>query len=142
MSRPEPELAPLFTWVRQSSPPGSLFLVPPIDARFYPFRLIAERGIYISLSDINQLSYDASVYGEGHNRLVRVGLRVLGRHQFEDGYYRLSRDQLVELRKTDAIDYAVFDRSMLSEQLAAELPAYADDHFVVLRLTNLALGAS
>jgi hypothetical protein len=141
-SRPAPVLAPLVAWARQHTPKASLFAVPPIDTidtvMFAQLRIAAERGVYITLFDIYQLAYDVEIYREGIDRLNRLGVRVLGRHRFDDSaYHDLSKTALRRLHAESGVGYAVFEKAKMGPQVRALPFTFSDDRFVVVDIGNL-----
>ncbi|MBI3979854.1 MAG: hypothetical protein HY331_16890 [Chloroflexi bacterium] len=134
-TRPDPGEVALFDWARTRTDLDALFAVPPVDTRFLKFRLAAERGVYASVHDVNQLAFDKSVYALAHRRLLTLGLAVLGRHQFDEaGYYALPPDRYRQLA-SEGVSYVIFDRARLNER--PNLPvAYEDASYVVFRLSG------
>lgn len=110
----KPENKELVEWVKNSTNQGSLFLIPPVDSLltdniFQQFRLVAERGIYFSYYDVNQLAYDVKVYLETYRRFQKLGYRSIARHEFYFGSYNdLSDEDLLLLKKDEGVDYAIF----------------------------------
>jgi len=137
VSRPDRETAPLVAWLRANTPRASLVLVDPLDARMLPLRLTAERGVYASVYEINQIAFDASVYGEAHRRLEEVGVRVLGRHQFDgEAYDHLSPSTLAALARS-GVGYAIFAASRFDAAPLQRFVVYRDDRYVVVDLRTL-----
>ncbi|RME00485.1 MAG: hypothetical protein D6812_09680, partial [Deltaproteobacteria bacterium] len=138
LSRPSGETAGLVRWVREHTPKGSLFVVPPLDVRFLPFRLTAERGVFITIYDINQLAFDVAVYPEGHRRLTRIGVRPVGWHQIgADFYDEIPLRVLIRLRDEAGVDYFVAHSGRIPPALRRVRPSYADAHFTLYDLRHL-----
>ena len=98
-------------WVARDTPRGSLIVIPPMDDRFESFRLAAGRGVYAAVGDVNQLAYDAGVYGEAHRRLLALGMRVLGRHNFDLSAYDTLDAAHVRALALDGASFAAFGRA-------------------------------
>lgn len=127
--------AALMTWVKNSTPQQSLFAIPP-DApeEFGNFRLVAERGLYVTLGEVNQLAYDASAYRQADQRLQRLGTHFPERRTFNtDGYYALTKEAWQSLCSHDHIDYAVFEKKRLAGS-AILTGVYDDSAYVVVDL--------
>lgn len=122
-------------WIRANTPRGCLVAVPPVRADFSGFRLTSQRGVYITMHDINQLGYDTATYASGHRRLLSLGVQILGRHRFDaSGYVRLGGEQLARLHREQGVDYAVFPVRGLNRELAAIQPVYRDRAFIIFDL--------
>ena len=98
-------------WAERSSPRASLIVIPPADERFNSFRLAAGRGVYVTVSDVDQLAYDAANYGEAHRRLLALGMRVLGRHNFDLSAYDTLDAAHVRALARDGASFAAFGRA-------------------------------
>ena len=98
-------------WAERRSPRASLIVIPPADERFNSFRLAAGRGVYITVGDVDQLAYDAANYGKAHGRLLALGMRVMGRHDFDfSAYDTLDVAHVVALTREGA-SFVVFGRA-------------------------------
>jgi hypothetical protein len=130
--------AALMAWAKTSTPQQSLFAIPPDKwEEFGTFRLVAERGLYVTIEEVNQLAYDASIYQQAHQRLERLGTRFPGRRTFTtDGYYSLTKETLHSLCAHDGVDYAVFEKSRLAMP-APSSAIYEDSGYVVIDLHQL-----
>jgi hypothetical protein len=120
-------------WAATQSPRGSLFALPPLDDRFDAFRLATGRGVYALAGDVNQLAYDASVYGDAHRRLLALGMQVYGRHDFDASGYERADSARVAAWSADGATHTVRPRS------AAALPfpiAYQDSLWTVYALRS------
>lgn len=110
----KPENKELIEWVMNSTKNNSLFLIPPVDSLitdniFQQFRLVAERGVYFSYYDVNQLAYDVKAYLETYRRFQRLGYRPIARHKFYfSSYNDLSDNDLLSLNMDEGVDYAIF----------------------------------
>jgi hypothetical protein len=137
MSKPFPETRALISWIKQNTPTQSLFLVPPIDYTFVNFRLAAERGIFARLDDVNQLAFDTAIYGEVHDRLQQIGLKIQGPRDFDAAQYEmLTVGDLSKLTERYELDYAVFTSQQKERFLNASI-AYQDDRFLIVDLKKL-----
>lgn len=137
-SDPAEILAPMMAWVRDRTPRGSLFMVPPNQPLLFAFRYQAERGILGTRHDVNQLAFDTAVYREAHRRLTAQGMQVVGRHRFDDrAYHMLPVARLLELRERYGVDYALFFSRAVGEPMQGEHPAYDDGTFTIYDLSVL-----
>ncbi len=120
-----------------TTPRGSLFAVPPDISGFAWLRVTAGRGVYITLNDVNQLSYDQSVYAEGHRRMLALGTVVLGRQRFDThAYDTLGADSVAALAR-DGVDFAIFPREARTTRPLPFPVAYADSLWTVFDLRAL-----
>ena len=140
MQRPPLKSAGLEIWARTSTPVGSLFVIPPDNSDdFGNFRLVAERGIYVTVMEVNQLAFDASVYHLAHQRLIGLGIKFLGRRDFDSqGYYQLQRIDLTRLEEQEHVDYFVAEKDRLGPSLSSLPTVYSDEHYVAIDLHNIA----
>ncbi|HTR81883.1 MAG TPA: hypothetical protein VMM58_09655 [Bacteroidota bacterium] len=131
--------AALMQWARTSTPQSSLFAICPDEwDDLAGFRLIAERGIFITIVEVNQLSLDAAIYNQGHERLLSLGTKFPNRREYDTrGYYELGPSDLKKLRE-EHVDYMVFKRSLLHGYLSTLPASYSDAHYVVVDLHNVA----
>ena len=130
--------AALMAWAKTATPQQSLFAIPPNDWEdFGAFRLVAERGLYVTVEEVNQLAYDASIYQQAHQRLQRLGTQFPERRTFNtDGYYALTEEAWQSLCAHDHIDYAVFQKKRLARS-ATWSGVYEDSAYVVVDLHRL-----
>jgi hypothetical protein len=110
ISEPPVSTRAVTDWVAQNTPRGSLVVIPPMDARFAAFRLASGRGVFAAVDDVNQLAYDAGVYGEAHHRLLELGMRVVGRHDFDVSAYDTLDSARVSALVREGASFAVFGR--------------------------------
>jgi hypothetical protein len=68
--RPAGALAAMERWVRDSLPHAALVVVPPSRDDASAFRLRARRGVFISASDMAQLTYSPAAYPEAARRMA------------------------------------------------------------------------
>lgn len=131
--------AALMSWARNSTPQRSLFIVPPDRwDDFAAFRLVAERSLYITFVEVNQLSLDASVYHQAHQRVVALGVTFPKRREYDTrGYYDLSLNDLQRLSKQEHADYIVVEKERLHGTLSTLPAAYRDEHYVVINLNDI-----
>jgi hypothetical protein len=133
LDAPHAATAAVTAWAATQSPRGSLFTLPPLDDRFDAFRLAAGRGVYVLAGDVNQLAYDAAVYGDAHRRLLSLGMRVDGRHAFDASGYERADSTRVAAWRDDGATHTVRPRG------AAALPfpiAYQDSLWTVYALRS------
>ena len=124
------QTAPLMQWARTATPQGSLFVVPP-DAwdDFGAFRIVAERGLYITCNEVNQLAFDASIYQQGNQRVAELGVKIPAPHTFDArGYYALTLHDLQRLCEQDHADYIVFEKKQLDGVLSSLPTVYHDEN--------------
>ncbi len=108
LAEPPAATRDVIAWTARDLPKGSLVLLPPLDDRFDSFRLAAGRGVYVQSGDINQLAYDAAVYGEAHRRLLAAGVVVSGRHEFDAAAYDTLGDVRIAAIIRDGATFAIF----------------------------------
>ena len=142
MQQAPPRTAALVQWARLSTPQGALFVVPPDNWEdFGAFRLAAERGVYATIMEVNQLAFDASVYNEMHQRLINLGIKSSGNRDFDQtGYYELTSKDLLKLGKKEHADYIVFERKQLHGYLSSIPSVYQDTNYVVASLRPFEAG--
>jgi len=140
MHQATPDAAALTQWARTATPQQSLFAICPDDwDDFGGFRLAAERGLYITIVEVNQLSLDAAIYNQGHHRVLALGTKFPRRGEFDTrGYYDLSPADLQKLGETEHIDFMIFRKSLLHNSFSAPSIAYSDERFIVVNLHALA----
>lgn len=126
--------AALMRWARTDTPERSLFVVPPDDfADFGAFRLVTGRSLFVTIVEVNQLSLDASVYRQAHERVLELGVTFPERRKYDvNGYYDLSLQTLRKLARGGHADYIVFDKNRLHSPVALLPTVYHDENFVVI----------
>ena len=132
---PDSSIAALTAWAR-TTPRGALFAVPPVDARFDAFRLAAERGVYILVEDVVYVLYDAARTGEAHARVLRTGVRVRGRHQFDESPYHTLAPDSVDALARRGVDFAVFGAPARLTRPLDRAVAYQDSQWIVYDLRS------
>jgi hypothetical protein len=132
--------AALMSWARTATPQGSLFIVPPDRwDDFAAFRLVAERSLYVTFVEVNQLSLDASVYHQAHQRVVALGVTFPKRREYDTrGYYDLTLQDLQRLCQQEHADYIVVEKGRLHDTLSTLPLAYHDEYYVVINLHDIA----
>ena len=128
----------LSSWCQRFSPSGSLFLVDPTDPRFLFFRYLAKRSLFISVPDINQLSYDLKAYQEGFLRLQELNVTA-HREPFSGQamptlqvpYRDISEEQVLTLNRKYGITHVI--TSLNARQLRFNR-VYQNEDFVVYSL--------
>ena len=138
MHRAPARSAALMQWAGTSTPQGSLFVVPPDDWEdFGSFRLVARRSLYITLVEVNQLSLDASVYLQGHQRILALGVKFPRRHVYDaSAYFDLTLQDLRGLANQHA-DYFVIPTNRVHGSLVSLPVVYQDKEFAVIGLHDL-----
>jgi hypothetical protein len=132
--------AALMSWARTATPQGSLFIVPPDRwDDFAAFRLVAERSLFVTFVEVNQLSLDASVYHQAHQRVVALGVTFPERREYDTrGYYDLTLDDLQRLSRQEHADYIVVEKERLRGALSTFPSTYHDEYYVVINLHDIA----
>jgi len=132
--------AALMSWARTATPQGSLFIVPPDRwDDFAAFRLVAERSLFVTFVEVNQLSLDASVYHQAHQRVVALGVTFPERREYDTrGYYDLTLDDLQRLFRQEHADYIVVEKERLRGALSTFPSTYHDEYYVVINLHDIA----
>ena len=139
MHRAPSQTAGIMNWARTATSEGSMFAVPPNEwSEFGPFRLVTNRSLFVTITEVNQLSLDASVYHQAHERLVSLNIGFPKRREFDTrGYYTLSDSQLRNLAEKEHVYYIIAEKSLLGPTLASLAPAYSDEHFVAIDLHHM-----
>lgn len=107
LTQPLPKESGAMEWARRKSPPGSLFAIPPVNQDWVRFRLAAERGVYASVHDINQLWYVRNDVFPAVARLTTLGVIAKGPHNFDARpYLHPSCARLRQLAR-DGVDFYV-----------------------------------
>jgi hypothetical protein len=128
---PDSTLAPVFAWLASTGARGSLLAAPPLDDRFSPVRLSAPSGLYVNAGEVSQLVYDPRLYAEGHVRMLRLGVRLNGPHDFDaSAYATLGQDSVVALAK-DGVTFAIFPREERMRRPLSLPVAYQDAAWIV-----------
>jgi hypothetical protein len=132
--------AALMSWARTATPQGSLFIVPPDRwDDFAAFRLVAERSLFVTFVEVNQLSLDASIYHQAHQRVVALGVTFPKRREYDTrGYYEMTLQYLQRLFKQEHADYIVVEKERLHGTLSTFPAAYSDEYYVVVNLHDIA----
>jgi hypothetical protein len=130
LSRPLAEEAGVMRWAREESRVASLFAVPPVDQRWVRFRLAAERGVYASVHDINQLMYVRHHVLTAVERLRTLGVHVRGPHRFDPRPYLWPTCQRLERIARDGVDYYILPAEGTIP--AGSVLSYRDGKYAVL----------
>ncbi|MBM3907192.1 MAG: hypothetical protein FJ363_03825 [Gemmatimonadetes bacterium] len=130
LTRPLPAEAGVMRWAREQSPKASLFAVPPVDQRWVRFRLAAERGVYASVHDINQLMYVRHDVLTAVARLRVLGVRVRGPHRFDPRPYLRPTCQRLDRMARDGVDYYILPTEGTIP--AGSVLPYQDGEYAVL----------
>ena len=118
-------------WAARDIPRASLIVIPPMDDRFDGFRLAAGRGVYAAVGDVNQLAYDAGVYGEAHRRLLALGMRVIGRHNFDVSAYDTLDAAHLRVLAQEGASFAAFSRAKRATRPLSYPLAFQDSLWTV-----------
>ena len=139
MHRAPAQTAGVMNWARTATPEGAMFVVPPDEwNEFGSFRLVTGRSLFVTITEVNQLSLDASVYHQAHERLVSLGVGFPRRREFDTrGYYTLTDPALRNLAEKEHADYFIAEKGRLGPTLASLRPAYTDEHFVAIDLHHM-----
>ena len=132
-SRPREAVAALVQWASNSTPPSTMFLLPPDDLRLVPFRLQAGRSVYIQTADIGQLVYDAATYHQAYTRLLATGVTVVAPHTFDSRGYDTLTDEGLAAFGRDGVTYAVFDATAVRPPSRFPI-VWRDERWIVYRL--------
>lgn len=141
MHQPPLRTAALMDWVKQTTPQNSFFVIPPDnDEDFASFRIATGRGVYITISDVNQLAFDASIYHQAHQRILGLGVTIPAHRIFDTrGYNNLTIGDFRRLASTEHVDYLVFEKGKLSREVSSLPKAYQDEHYIVINLHEIFL---
>jgi len=133
MAVPDAATRDVIAWAR-TTPRGSLFAVPPTDDRFSTLRLAAGRGLYIQAGEVIQVAYDVAAAAEAHRRVLALGTRFIGRHEFDaSAYATLGADSVAALAR-DGVDFAIFPGAARAAKPLAYPAVYTDSLWTVLDL--------
>lgn len=123
-------------WARNESPRGSLFAVPPVSQDWVRFRLVAQRGVYTTVHDINQLWYVRDFVFPAVNRLATLGVITKGPHNFDPHpYLHPTCERLHELDR-DGVGYYVLPAESVVP--AGSVMAYRDSNYSILDVKRTA----
>jgi hypothetical protein len=106
-SQPSGEEAPLFEWIRDSTPARSVVAAPPFEDRFLPLEHVSVRSVYVSSAILAQLTYDVAAFREGARRLAVMGVR--GADFDPRVYSRLDSAEAVGMAR-DGVSFAIVSR--------------------------------
>lgn len=135
VSEAAPEVAGLTEWARSESPRGSLFVVPPGDPNFYNFRLSGERGVFITIHEVNQLLFDATIMDEVLSRLKALGVTLTSRHHYDlVGYEALNDVNLERLNEEWGADYFVAVRGSRTAEMSQFPVVWENEYYRVFEL--------
>ncbi len=130
LSLPVPRELGVMWWAFSTSPPGSLFAIPPVNADWVRFRLVTRRGAYVTVHDINQLMYVRQYVRKSVTRLATLGVIVRGPHRFDSWQYAYPTCERLARLAADRVDYYVLPgRSAVP---GGSVFAYRDEHYSVL----------
>jgi len=111
-SEPRGPLADMFRWVRDSTPRGSIFAVPPFDDAFLPMLHVGERSVYITADELAQLTYDVATFREGARRLAVMGVKpVAGTRHFDERAYAMLDISTARALAGEGVRYAIVPAS-------------------------------
>ena len=123
-------------WALNNSPPGSLFAVPPVDQNWLRFRLVARRGVYATVHDINQLMYVRNYVFPAVDRLATLGVIVKAPHDFDaTPYLRPTCVRLQRLAR-EGVSYYVLPAESVAP--AARVLAYHDSSYSIMDVRRTA----
>jgi hypothetical protein len=102
-------------------------VLPPELRESEQFRTRAERGVFVTIGDLAQLTYSPRVFAEARRRAELAGVRIVQGEPDAAGYDRLATDGLTALQRAGAT-HVVLRRSAA----AAAFPVvYSDARWVV-----------
>ncbi len=130
LSRPLPKESGAMDWAAHSSPPGSLFAIPPIDANWLRFRVVTHRGAYVTVHDINQLLYVRDLVFPAVDRLAALGVVVKGPHNFDPRPYLRPTCARLQRLGRDAVGYYVLP--VESVVPTGSVISYRDANYTIL----------
>jgi hypothetical protein len=130
LSRPRPSEEGAMNWARLHSPPGSLFAVPPVDHYWVRFRLAAQRGVYATVHDVNQLMYVRNAVLPTVERLQTLGVLTRGSHRFDPRPYLRPTCRRLQRLAHDSVAYYVLPAGAAA--LTGGVVAFSDSSYAVL----------
>ncbi len=138
LSRALPKEAGAMGWARSSSPPGSLFAIPPIDANWVRFRLASQRGAYVTVHDINQLMYVPKYVLPAVARLATLGVVTKGPHNFDARPYWHPTCARLQRMAADGADYYVLPAEGTRPE--GSVVSFQDANYTILDVKRTAQG--
>jgi hypothetical protein len=136
LSRPRPAEEGAMNWARLHSPPGSLFAVPPVDHYWVRFRLAAERGVYATVHDVNQLMYVRNAVLPTVERLQTLGVLTRGPHRFDPRPYLRPTCRRLQRLAQDSVAFYVLPAGAAA--LTGGVVAFSDSSYAVLDVRQTA----
>lgn len=138
-SQPTGPFAGLIRWVRDSTPPGSVIAVPPLDETFLSLRHVAVRSVFVTASDLAQMTYDMEGFRIGATRMLVMGVRPgPGLRGLNDDAYSRFDDAIAAALAKAGVQYAVI-RGDASSRWIGRLPLpFRDSRWSVIDLRPLA----
>lgn len=130
LSLPAPKESGVMWWAFSTSPPGSLFAIPPANNNWVRFRLVTRRGAYVTVHDINQLMYVRTYVPEAVARLATLGVIVRGPHRFDPRPYSYPTCARLARLAADHVDFYVLPAESVVP--AGGVLVYRDTHYSVL----------
>lgn len=136
LSRPLPKEAGVMQWAKEQTSQASLFAVPPVDQRWVRFRLAAQRGVYASVHDINQLMYVRDQVLTAVDRLHTLGVVVKGPHRFDPRPYLWPSCRRLLQMAGEGVDYYILPAEGTTPP--GTVVVYRDDNYFVIDLKRTA----
>lgn len=130
LSLPAPKESGVMWWAFTTSPPGSLFAIPPANNNWVRFRLVTRRGAYATVHDINQLMYVRKFVPEAVARLTSLGVIVRGPHRFDPRPYSYPTCERLARLAADHVDFYVLPAE--STVPDGSVVVYRDENYSVL----------
>lgn len=130
ISRPLPREAGAMDWALNTSPPASLFAIPPEDYPWVRFRLATHRGVYASVHDINQLWYVRGYVRPALERLTVLGVVAEAPHVFNSKAYYQPTCARLKRMAADGVNFYVLAGESTSP--AGSVLAYQDLYYAIL----------
>ena len=136
LSEPLPREAGAMLWARNHSPAGSLFAVPPVEMEWVRFRVVARRGVFANVADVDQLIYVREYVFPEIDRLSALGVVIRAPHDFDDAAYNHPTcDQLQRLAVQGLTHYVLPDSGSFPPEVA---PLYRDQFYTILDVPRTA----
>ena len=136
LSEPLPREAGAMLWARNHSPAGSLFAVPPVEMEWVRFRIVAQRGVFANVADVDQLIYVREYVFPEIDRLSELGVVIRAPHDFDDAAYNHPTcNRLQRLAAQGLTHYVLPDSGSSPPEVA---PLYRDQFYTILDVPRIA----
>ena len=136
LSEPLPREAGAMLWARDHSPAASLFAVPPVEMEWVRFRIVARRGVFANVADVDQLIYVREYVFPEIDRLSELGVVIRAPHDFDDAAYNHPTcDRMQRLAAQGLTHYVLPDTGSSPPEVA---PLYRDQFYTILDVPHIA----